>query len=137
MLEHGASAVAMSNVAELVSDHACHLVGALGLVDQAVEDVDNSPRQGDRIGFFAAHTGNAQVNRLCCRLFEPGQHLVECSASGTLCLVGSADKSRSGTLLVEDAADFRVDGGAELDLGRIGNKRGEAGCYFRHAIDSD
>src|SRR5262245_10349671 len=137
MLEHGARAIAMCNVAELVSDHARHLVGALGLVDQALEDVDDSPWQGDRIGFIAAYHGDAQRNGLCRSLFESGKHLVECSASGTFCRIGSTSKSRPRTVLVQDVADLRIDGSAELDLSRIGNKGGEAGCNFRYAIDCD
>ena len=40
-------------MAELMGDHARHLVNIAGLFDQPLEHIDMAAGQGDRIGFFA------------------------------------------------------------------------------------
>ena len=45
MRQHRARAVAVGDVAELMGDDPSELVGGLGLLDQAVEDIDDPARQ--------------------------------------------------------------------------------------------
>jgi hypothetical protein len=102
----------MRDMAKLVGDDTSDLVGVLGFVDQAMDDLDSAPRQSDGVGVFAAHDEDTQRDRLPGRLFKLCEHLVEGRASCLLCLAAPADKPRPSTALVEYATDLCIDGSA-------------------------
>ena len=58
--QHRAIAVAVSDMADLVRQHAGKLIRILGLVDQSLEDIDAAARQRESIGFVPAHHGRIE-----------------------------------------------------------------------------
>src|SRR6202035_5972634 len=85
-LNHRSRSIMMRNMTDLVSDHACKLVRRPGAVDQALEHVDVSSGEGDRIWFLPAHDHDFEGPRQGCGCLDLLQQFVECRAGGFLAL---------------------------------------------------
>ncbi len=137
-LQHGARAVAVGDVADLVRDHAGELVRRLGFVDEPLEDIDVAARAGRRrwLRRGARRAALSGMGKAAAVSSWP-MSLSNAARPGFSLRGISAFESGAGMAGVEAARVCRVDRGAELALDRVGDERGEAGGDRRHAEDRD
>ena len=93
-LQHGAGAVAMGDVADLVRQHAGQFVRRLRDGDQPVVDVDVTAGQRHGVGLGAAHHFDMQGKRQRCDRFELTDELVERGAAGRFARRAAAGEGR-------------------------------------------
>src|SRR5262249_50206156 len=120
-LQHGASAVAVRDVADLVGNDAGELVRGGGGIDQSLEHVDVSARQRDRVTLGPAHDHRIEWDWKPGRRLELVHELFECGAAGSLLRRISAFESGTGMAAVKGRPRLRVDCDAELALERVGD----------------
>src|SRR6266571_3550586 len=114
-LQHRAGAVAVSDVAELMGDDAGKLVGAHGLRDQPLEQIDVPAGQGERIRLVAPQHAGAQRHRQVGGRGEAPDQLVERAAGGVRRFALGALEGGAEAAGVEGRAKLAVELLAELD----------------------